>query len=401
MRRPLGIAAGLVMAALLIAGCGGSHPSASQRTRTSSAEAAQGNGASASTSNATAAGALARPFATTSPWNTRVDRQPVDSRSSRMIALAERRQDVEYSGGPTPLVVTRTINSGLFVNTRRWSDTIAESAEGVATTVECRQQTAYCGDGSQVKTLDIPADVSPEPQYDGWMTVLDVSGGFAYDLWRARRAGGQNVISYQYMRRWSLTGPGYAPPGVASARGSGLPLFAGLITPTDIKAGNIEHALAISVPGPARGRYVQPASSTDGVGPEASLPEGARIRLRSDFQLRGVSTGTDASAARAIVRALKLYGAIVVDRARVPTLYAQLNYDWQTPLRNAAGRLIYGNGRELPAPLQRARGQGVPLLRGNEVQSLRLSDFEVVSLPPEHAYPSPEAGAVPSTSLSQ
>ena len=72
---------------------------------------------------------------------------------------------------------------------------------------------------------------------------------------------------------------GYLPPKAPSARGSGLPLFAGIITPADIRSGAIRHALAISVPGPAATNYVQPASVTDGNGRTTSLPEGARLRL--------------------------------------------------------------------------------------------------------------------------
>ncbi|HEY7892381.1 MAG TPA: hypothetical protein VIC05_09260 [Solirubrobacteraceae bacterium] len=388
-RRP---AALLAAAGLLLAGCS-SAAKTRTTTSTSAASGTEGAAAAGASGQGVGAQALSRPFASSSPWNTTVSGQPSDPRSQSMVALASQRQDIEYTGGLQPRVTTRTITAGLFINTDRWSDTIAQGAEGVPTSVVCRQQIAYCGDGAHLSTLNIPAAVSPQPQYDGWMTVLEPSAGVAYDLWRARRSSDGHVVSYQYMRRWSLTGSGYAPPGSASARGSGLPLFAGLITPTDIQTGKIEHALAISLPGPARGRYAPPASATDGVGPEASLPEGARIRLRADFELGRLSTGTDARAARAIVRALKLYGAIVVDRARVPTLYAQLNYSWQTPLRDSTGKLIYGNGHELPAALQDINGQGVPLLRGNEVQSLRLSDFEVLSLPGELSYPPPETAS--------
>ncbi|HUY59062.1 MAG TPA: hypothetical protein VMV16_05085 [Solirubrobacteraceae bacterium] len=399
----LRVAALAIAVGLVLAGCGagsgkpsksvaGAGPASSVENVGKSNPAVGSSGIATTTATS-----MPRPFAAGSPWNTRVDQLPADPSSSRLISLAQQRQDVEYTGSLTPHVVTRTITAGLFINTTRWTDTIVEAGEGVPTSVICRQQMTYCGEGAGVSTLNIPVGVSPKPQFDGWFTVLDRSADTAYDLWRARRGANGRVISYQYMRKWSLTGPGYSPPGVASARGSGLPLFAGVITPQDIQAGTIEHALAISLPGPARGTYVQPASTTDGVGAQASLPEGARIRLRADVRLGRISTGTDARAARAIVRALKLYGAIVVDRARVPTLYAQLNSDWQSPLKNGAGKLIYGDGRELPAALQGIEGQGVPLLRGNEVQSLHLRDFEVVSLPPRLSYPPPGTPAVPAT----
>lgn len=385
-RRPLAVA--VAVTALALAGCSNGSDNSSKPASGEATDAAT------TTAIGTADGS-ARPFAADSPWNTRVDDLPTDPRSRRLIALAQRRQDIEYLGSGGRRVITRKINSGPFINTRHWSDSIVESTEGMPTEVVCRQQIAYCGDGRSVSVLDIPPDAAPLPQYDGWFTVIDRDLGVAYDLWRARRSADGQVISYQFMRRWDLNGPGFLPPGTASARGSGLPLFAGVITPPEVEAGRIEHALAISLPGPARNKYVQPASTTDGVGPEGSLPEGARIRLRPGVRLGRVSTGTNARVTRAIVRALKLYGAIVVDRARVPTLYAQLNFDWETPLRNSEGKLIYGDGQPLPDSLQEIHGQGVPLLRGDEVQSLRLADFEVVELPPELSYPSSSSGSEP------
>ena len=58
----------------------------------------------------------------------------------------------------------------------------------------------------------------------------------------------------------------------------------------------------------------------------------------------------------AIVLTLRTYGAIVVDRAEVPTLYAQ---------------------RDVTADL----------IQGNELQGLTLDDFEVVQLGQRYPYP--------------
>ena len=114
--------------------------------------------------------------------------------------------------------------------------------------------------------------------------MFDVGQPIAYDLWRARRED-DGTISYNFMRKWDLDGSGFQAPQTVSARGSGLPLFAGLIRPKELQAGLINHALAISVPGPAQGVFVQPASSTDGNGRVSSLPEGARIRLKANIEV--------------------------------------------------------------------------------------------------------------------
>ena len=112
-------------------------------------------------------------------------------------------------------------------------------------------------------------------------------------MWRARRVG--DVISYQFIKRWALNGPGYSAPATqdasaaVGARGSGLPLFAGVIQPNELRQGRIDHALAISVPGPAQRIFVQPASVTNGINVTTSLPEGARLRLKSSLPARQAS----------------------------------------------------------------------------------------------------------------
>ncbi len=302
-------------------------------------------------------------FADTSPWNTRVDAKELDPASDQMIRLAKIRVGVceRADAGNDLRLCDREITEGVYINTEAW--TTAVVAGGEPTNVVCRQ--IQCGDGDDTVVLDIPVDVDPDPRYDGWFTIFDTDGSMAYDLWRARREA-DNSISYHFMREWDLDGTGYGAPQVVGARGSGLPLFAGLISPEELEAGLIDHALAISLPGPAASWFVRPASSTDGNGNELSIPEGARIRLKADVvPPRPVDPATGKPIrmtaqqrryADAIVAALRTYGAIVVDRAAVPTLYAQ---------------------RDVTATY----------LDGNELQGLHLEDFEVVKLGKRHEYP--------------
>jgi len=359
-----------------------------------------------------AATAIFRPFAADSPWNTTVTGRPVDAASERMILEAQERVGV-IERGDVVATERRSIDEPLFINTTAWTVPIVDEENGVQTRLVCRQIPPDCGDGRRVQTLLVPPDASPKPQYDGWFTILNRREGVAYDLWRARRAG--DVISYDFMRRWALNGPGYQKPASVSARGSGLPLFAGVLLPEEVAAGRIEHALAISVPRPPQGSYLQPASATDGHGRPTSLPEGARIRLRADryddlanlptcrgrlldaegeYRSDCIAPRTNRKAARAILTALREYGAIVVDRSRTPTLYAKLNADWTEPLRGPDGRFLAPDGRTPLPRRHQTREQATPLLRGNEVQFLRLSDFEVLELGRSHQFP-PVDGSAP------
>jgi hypothetical protein len=299
-------------------------------------------------------------FNDSSPWNKRIDSSSVDPNSDRMIEYAHERVGV-FEGDGTTTLTRNMVDEGLYINTTRW--TVPVVAGGRPTSLVCRQ--LVCGDGANTTVLNIPDDVDPDPRYDGWYTVFDTSASVAYDLWRARRED-DDTISYNYMRKWDLNGPGYSDLYHEGARGSGLPLFAGLIRPGELESGEIQHALAISLPGPAAGLFVQPASSTDGTGRSASIPEGARIRLKRDVVLPlpiDPRTGKEIKLTKqqqrladAIVACLRTYGAIVVDRAAVPTLYAQ---------RDVTDGLI----------------------QGNELQGLRLDDFEVMPLGQKHRYP--------------
>jgi hypothetical protein len=351
----------LAVCALLgaLAGCGASAPSTPTVDRASALSSSTQAAPSATQSAVSirvgrSNGALPPFFNALSPWNTAVTSLPADPRSQEMLALAESRPVGAEAPGPQGSPGTLDAGeAGLYINTSSWAPAIVTEQGGVPTKLFCRQ--VACGpDSGGLSTALISPNANPDPRYEGWFTVIDRSEGVAYDLWRARRQA-DGSISYEYAKRWELNGPGFSKPAsedpqdAVGARGSGLPLFAGAILPGELRAGTINHALAIAVPGAARGVYVQPASTTDGVGPEDSLPEGARIRLRQGVALTGLA-GAQLHYADVVLAALRKYGAIVVDRSTVPTLYAQ-------------------------------RDAVTGLLSGEELRSLRLSDFEVVHLP--------------------
>ena len=285
-------------------------------------------------------------FAPSSPWNTTIDNLPTAVDSRKLInASLEQPQPLPQRGTKPPRVSDVHTHAGVYINISAWTDTVVQG--GVETRLSCRQ--VDCGPGNAVEELPIPRNVSPNPVYDGWFTIISPTGRVAYDLWRARRLS-DGSISYQFMRTWNLRGDGYGQPGQAGARGSGLPLFAGLIRPAELEAGQVEHALAISLPSTAACFYVRPASTTDGTGSTHALPEGARLRLKADIRVPAHLSAEQKRYASALLWTLHNYGAIVVGQASVPTLYAQ-------------------------------GGVSGGLLKGSELQWLRLNDFEAVQLP--------------------
>ncbi len=342
----------------------------SSNEATGSSLSAGSNTANESSSSEGVAGG--RFFAANSPWNTEVDGLPIDPASARMLDLASERRAVREAKGKEGVeTFVRKVTKGLYVNTEAWAPLIVEAGSDGSelTRMVCRQSQCGSTDPTVPDELAIPANTTPDPRYDGWLSVIDIEAGMGYDFWRARRQT-DNSISFQYSKAWTLDGPGFSKPiaedpiRAPGARGSGLPLFAGVIGSEEASQGRINHALAIAVPGLARRSFVQPASVTDGVGNGRSLPAGARIRLRAnvtaddrnmadndrDGRPDAALKGTNRRSAESILVALRQYGAIVVDRAAVPTLYAP-------------------------------RGTSPSIIAGPELSWLTLDDFEVIELP--------------------
>jgi len=424
----------LLAAAAILAGCGeGDRATSSTSTAATTPATTTTTGGATTTTPATTGDVDRRPFSEQSVWNRRVVGLPVSENSERMIRLAARSWSGDGDDGISESL--RRNLTRLFINTRGWAPPVFEVGRGSWVDMTCRQKRCVAGGRAVPDRLRLPDDARSDPGHDGWVVLVDEPNGVVYDLWRARRAG--NAMSFQFSRAWRLQGDGHGTiadtdtPRTPSIRGSGLPLLAGLIRPSELRNGRIEHALAIGVPGAAAGRLVAPASTTNGLGPPESLPQGARIRLRADAFARvrralakrldeerrrarrlgvdpsattaadgdavvgdgttlgdgttvgdgsvGVTTEDGAldalnSAAAGVVRAdqdaleailvaLRDYGAIVVERADSPTLYAQSNAD-------------YSN-----------------LFRGDELGEIRLRDFEVVGLPATRTDPDapPEA----------
>ena len=101
-------------------------------------------------------------------------------------------------------------------------------------------------------------------------------------------------------------------PHPFGATASGLPLIGGLIRLSEIQAGHIDHALAMAIPDPARGRFVAPANRTDGTDDDPhAIPEGTRFRLDPSLDLASLDLPP---LTRMMAEAAQRHGIIVRDR---------------------------------------------------------------------------------------
>jgi hypothetical protein len=93
---------------------------------------------------------------------------------------------------------------------------------------------------------------------------------------------------------------------------SSISMIAGVITSADVASGHINHAVALNITDPAKGRFAWPAQRTDGGSTDTyALPEGARLRLDSKLNLSAIPM---TPLVRMIAEAAQKYGIIVRDR---------------------------------------------------------------------------------------
>ena len=132
--------------------------------------------------------------------------------------------------------------------------------------------------------------------------------------WHASWGGRIQHVSLDpgYYRNIPNGAGGYSEEAGWGVTASSLPVVGGLITLSDLAAGQINHALAIMVPQAAKGIFSFPAQRTDGVSTAANaIPEGARFRLPASLNLAAINMPP---VTRMIAQAAQTYGLIVNDQ---------------------------------------------------------------------------------------
>lgn len=262
-------------------------------------------------------------FAPDSPWNTPIaDSAKPHAASQAMIGELAKRAG-RLKGDMTQWTVPLFVVDADLSPKRR----VRSPKEALHPSVD--------PDGRGVaKDIPLPDGIWPDPQQDGHMLLIDPGLRRAWDLARAEQLPDGSWMATR-LAVWDLDGSGYDPPfsgkrwWMRGARGSGMPLAAGLIRPEEILAGEIRHALSFAAPttrrstveGGPREVCSPVASRTDGkhTGGEY-LPEGVRIQLDPglDLDTLGLAPRT-----RIIARAMQVYGMFLCDHGETFKVYFQ------------------------------------------------------------------------------
>lgn len=237
-------------------------------------------------------------------------------------------------------LVAQVAEKGAWINTLRFSVpvyTVGKDVRPVRVAVDTpsSMSTANARDGAALEhalsAVPIPADARPAGGGDRHMVIWQPATDTMWELWLAHDVPRDDCP----WRRTDLHGWHAAwgariddvsqNPGVPAqpfgATASGLALAGGLMRVEELERGRIDHALALAIPYPARGRVTPPATRTDG-GDERpdAVPEGTRFRLDPTLDIDSLQLPP---VTRAMAMAAQRYGIIVRDHADAVVFYAE------------------------------------------------------------------------------
>ena len=240
--------------------------------------------------------ANAKSLPTQAAWNQDVSKAPRDPRSAAIIAYVNSQGGDELHpdfGSPRPygfpFAVVGPGQRKLAVN-----------------------YTAY-GDESSPGPFPVPAKAPVEggnrSDGDRHVLVVDRAGCRLHELYRAFYvAKPRPHWNADSGTEWDLRSAARRPEGWTSADAAGLPIFPGLVRYDEATAGDLHHAIRVTVES-TRSAWVHPASHCAGDTSDPSAPPmGLRLRLKAGYGL-----GRFSGAARTIALAMKRYGLIVAD----------------------------------------------------------------------------------------
>ena len=156
------------------------------------------------------------------------------------------------------------------------------------------------------------------------------------------------------------------------ATATSLPVIAGTILVRELRAGQINHALALGLPAPRAESFAWPAQRTDGTGPPDAIPEGARLRLDPDLNLDSLGLPP---ITLMMARAAQRYGMIVRDQT-----HAAIGFYAQDPVhakrgpysgRMASSAASLRPGSSARSPGTNSRWRGLGSARGRPIAARR------------------------------
>jgi len=170
--------------------------------------------------------------------------------------------------------------------------------------------------------VPIPRDAHAAAGTDKSLVIWQPGRDREWEFWQARKVDGRWHAVWGGRMNNVSRNPGYFenPPDWGGSATS-LDLLGGLMRIGELRAGHIDHALALAIPAAAKGRFVYPAQRGDGVdtSPNA-IPEGTRFRLDPKLNVNALPLP---ATTKMMALAAQRYGIIVRDQSGSVSFYAE------------------------------------------------------------------------------
>lgn len=165
-------------------------------------------------------------------------------------------------------------------------------------------------DNSDPGPYPIPPNVAIEAGSDGHALILQQGTCKLYEILSIKAAGNGTWSGY-CGAVYDLRSNALRPDGWTSADAAGLPILPGLLRYDEIEAGEIRHAIRLTVPRTRR-EYVWPARHFASRSDDQALPPmGQRFRLKANYDISRFDPKV-----QILLRALKKYGMILSDNGQ-------------------------------------------------------------------------------------
>jgi hypothetical protein len=240
-------------------------------------------------------------FPADNPWNQDVSGALVDPNSAQIIA--------NFSSSK----LKADFGSGLWDNAQIGIPytVVCSSQPKVSVTFRANSNDGNYGDESDPGPYPIPsnAPIEGNGQGDSHVLVVDKDNKMLYELYNASYTNGQWQASSGAI--FNLASDALRPDGWTSADAAGLPIFPGLVRYEEVLKGTIDHAIRFTLQSAnvKPNSYIAPARHGVGSsGGQYSLPFGAKIRLKANFNISGYPANL-----QIILTAMKKYGLILAD----------------------------------------------------------------------------------------
>ena len=197
----------------------------------------------------------------------------------------------------------------------------------------------YAGDsdpGPYPLPWNAPIEGGAAATGDRHVLVVDHSTCKLYETWDSHPGSSPTAAWYAGSGAvFDLRSNALRQAGLTSADAAGLPILPGLVRYDEVAAGNIDHAIRITVPR-TRNAFIWPArhqasSSSDPARP----PMGAWLRLKSS-----VNTGGLSHDARVIAEAMKTHGVIVADNGSSWYIGGAPDERWNNDVLHELDRIV-------------------------------------------------------------